>query len=113
MTPYPPRPQGTVAWDDFCDSDGVRWVEQVGISSTPVDIDTEIVADDLLDTNGQLKDSFGTLLRTGHDTDGHDHSAMGADEFMVSAPTPTEVAEVASDTYLLPLYLQAICELDQ
>jgi len=31
----------------------------------PVDIDIEIVAEDLLDTNGRLKDSFGTLLRTG------------------------------------------------
>jgi len=224
MTPYPPRPQDTVAWDDFCDSDGVRWeevevggfsmgaqsamyisymrpgdahpagntigvlaldagapncgawdvetasateayypdefddhgmyppcgveadtadtgavgcpeenrfvmmhaggsvaehlarmdlsLEQVGISSTPVDIDTEIVAEDLLDTNGQLKDSFGTLLLTDIST-GNPHGSMAADANMVAASDTGQTAEVASDVYLMPLYLQALCELDQ
>ena len=89
-------------------------LEQVSISSTPADVDTDITNGTLLDAGtGQLKASYGNLLRTAVNPLGHPHGSMAADQYMVSATDTGTTADVASDVYLLPLYLQALCELDQ
>ena len=89
----------------------------MNIDTTWMNIDDAIDNEDLLNGGGQLRTSFGNLLRTGQDplpgrTSGH--GSMGDDRHMVPhRENNTDPAPGAGRYYLLPLYLQAICELDQ
>ncbi len=92
-----------------------------GISYPPVQVDDAIESDELLDTGGHIDQAtFGNLLLTGFTTGDNPagipwggHGSMAEDSKLVTDRTSGEFADHAAEYYLLPAYLQAICELSE
>jgi len=89
---------------------------QEGISYPPAAIDDAIEDDELLDAGGHLdQTAYGNLLQTDFTPAGTNgaHGSMAEDSKLVSDRLSQNLALNPSDYYLLPVYLEAFCELSQ